>query len=311
MEKNDMIYTDLALETSEMIRDKENVEIEGVTVKVDYNDEKDVKITEVEICDDNGMKVMGKPKGKYITIESEKIGENDIDKHKEISMILANNMKKLVNLNEGNDKQSVLLVGLGNSNVSADSLGPKVANNIIITRHLYIYMPNELDKDVFGKVSSITPGVMGTTGMETSEIIKGIVDKTNPDLVIVIDSLAARNANRINRTIQITDTGIHPGSGVGNKRKILDEESLGAKVIAIGVPTVVNALTLINDIGISIMNDNKFKVDKEKYKEFETLCVTPKEEDSIIERLKNIITNGLNLYLHDGLNIDEIKDYLY
>lgn len=311
MKEEDLIYTDLAIEASEMVHEKKEIEVEGVIVTEKSVSESGTKITTVEIVNENGMKAMGKPMGKYITIESNEIGENDIDKHKEISKILANSLNTLVDLTNVKEDFSILLVGLGNSNVSADSLGPKVINDIIITRHLFLYMPNELDSKVFGNVSAIIPGVMGTTGMETSEIVKGIVDKTNPNLVIVIDSLAARNVARLNKTIQITDTGIHPGSGVGNKRKALDSTLLNTKVIAIGVPTVVNALTLINDLSVKITKNQSNELDRENYKEFTSLCVTPKEEDLIIERLKNIITNGLNIYLHKGLEIEDIKDFMY
>lgn len=202
-------------------------------------------------------------------------------------MELADQMRDLIpNLNS---EKSILIVGLGNSEVTPDALGPNVVSNMQITRHVV----REYGKAAFGVdkinlISSIVPGVMAQTGMETSEIIKGIIDETHPDLVIVIDALAARSTKRLNRTIQITNTGIHPGSGVGNHRNALTEESLGIPVIAIGVPTVVDAATIVNDAMENLLS---------AMSELNNMYVTPKDIDETVKRLSFTISEALNMAL--------------
>ena len=315
IDKHFRAYTDLALEASEMVREKDDIEINGVKVDIDETKDKDIKVTLVEIETDEGSKIMQKPKGKYISIEAECLKDSDIEKHSKVSKILACNIEKLIcDSNDKKDIKNVLVVGLGNSSVTADSLGPNVAQNIIVTRHLFSPSKIIKDKEIFGISSAIVPGVMGMTGMESSEIVKGVVDKINPNIVIVIDSLAARNMNRINTTIQLTDTGIYPGSGVGNTRKILNKDTLGKKVIAIGVPTVVNALTLVSDIcNLELKEQNNALSDEEinEFMKYEKLCVTPKEEDIIIKRISNVIIDGINMFIHEGLTQEDIKNFLY
>lgn len=226
------IRTDLAVEARERFTE-DNVEVRGVEVQEDYNEEKDIRTTVVKITTENGARAMGRPQGTYITIESEGLSAPDEDYHREVSEELARHLRQLIGLEK---EKSVLIVGLGNPGITADSLGPEVIGNLHMTRHLIReYGLKSTEKQILHAISGIVPGVMGQTGMETSEIVEGVVEITRPDVVIAVDALAARNTRRLNRTIQITDTGITPGSGVGNHRNGLTEENLNVKVIGIGV----------------------------------------------------------------------------
>ena len=243
---NYQVRTDLALEARESISEAES-ELRGVRVEEYYHEEDDIRVTKVMIDTKNAAKAMGKPMGVYVTMEAPAMVEPDDGYHREISQCLADELKEMI---PNSDKeQSVLVVGLGNREVTADALGPQVVDNLFITRHVVkTYGKAAYNKQVMNQISSIEPGVMAKTGMETAEIIKGVVDETKPDVIVVIDALAARSTKRLNRTVQITNTGIQPGSGVGNHRNALTMESLGVPVIAIGVPTVVDVhqTTIIN-----------------------------------------------------------------
>lgn len=291
------IRTDLALETTERFTE-ENVEIRGVEIKEEYNEEKDIKTTIVKIRTENGAKAMGRPQGIYITMEAPNLAIPDEDYHREISRELANHIQKIINLKK---EQSVLIIGLGNQGITADSLGPRVVENIRMTRHIvqeYGLMGMGVEK--MHRISGIIPGVMAQTGMETSEIVQGIVEETKPDFVIAIDALAARSTKRLNKTIQITDTGIHPGSGVGNHRTGITEENLKVKVIAIGVPMVVDAATIVHDAMAHVLE----VIDKPERKEFmeemiapglHSMFVTPKDVDETIKYVSFTISEGLNM----------------
>ena len=211
-----------------------------------YDEENEIRVTKVIIETKNGAKAMGKPMGTYVTLEAPGMVEPEENYHQEISSELSRQLKDIIpNVDK---EQSVLIVGLGNRDVTADALGPNVADNLLITRHVVKeYGKAAYNKSRMNMVSSIVPGVMAKTGMESAEIIKGVVEQTKPTVIIVVDALAARSTKRLNRTIQITNTGIHPGSGVGNHRNALTQESLQVPVIAIGVPTVVDAATIVND----------------------------------------------------------------
>lgn len=309
------IRTDLALETQEKMQE-DKIDLKGVRC-VEEEIDKNLVISTVVIETENGAKTMGKPKGTYITIEAGNMDEEDEDYHREISEQLANVIRRLLPVQK--EELSVLVVGLGNRAVTPDSLGPRVVDNLYITRHIL----NEYGRFAFGKegmnrISSIVPGVMAQTGMESMEIVAAVVKETKPDFVIVVDALAARNTKRLNRTIQVTDTGINPGSGVGNHRHGLNEKSLGVPVIAIGIPTVVDAATIVNDtmatllgalnqneewrrIGSSIAELN----DAEKYELIHELLspglnimfVTPKDIDESVKRLSFTISEGINMAL--------------
>lgn len=246
------VRTDLAIEAREMVlaerestvEHEENLsQIEGVIIKEKEID--DIKISLVEITPE-GEKHLGKKPGRYLTMEVQGIRQQDSELQQKVEEIFANEFSRFIEGVGIKKNQSCLVVGLGNWNVTPDALGPMVCENLLITRHLYELQPENVEEG-YRSVSALAPGVMGLTGIETSDIIFGIVEKTKPDFVIAIDALASRSIERVNSTIQISDTGIHPGSGVGNKRKELSKETLGIPVIAIGVPTVVDAVSITSD----------------------------------------------------------------
>lgn len=285
--------TDLALEKREKF-EQDDVEIKGVRVERSEREE-NIVITKVCIDTENGARIMNKPRGTYITIEFPEFMQDDIAKSKEVARELSLIIRGI--LPEESDNKKVLVVGLGNREVTPDSLGPQVVDHMHITRHVL----KEFGKYAFGtkevsNVSGIVPGVMAQTGMESVEIIRGIVKQIDPDCVIVIDALAARSVRRLNSTIQITDTGINPGSGVRNNRKAINYDSIGVPVIAIGIPTVVDAFSIINDaiadIGDEVENEH---IIENLSPQLATLFVTPKDIDEAIHYLSHIIAEGLNM----------------
>ncbi len=290
--------TDLALEVRETF-EEDNVSIQGVVLKEDYDKKKDIRVTTVIIRDQKGADAMGKPVGTYITIEAPKLGEEDESFHEPITKEIAKYIKEVAGDIENKE---ILIAGLGNREVTPDALGPQVVDNLFITRHLIREFGQKFKLEHnLGNVSAISPGVMAQTGMEASEVLRGIIRETNPDLVIVVDALAARSINRLNTTIQITDTGISPGSGVGNNRKALNKESLGVDVIALGVPTVVDAATIVNDTMERFMSKQGFG-EKEIHQFMsevneQNMCnmfVTPKNVDESIKRISYTISEALN-----------------
>ncbi|MFU0827880.1 MAG: Germination protease [Lachnoclostridium sp.] len=290
--------TDLALEVRETF-DEDNVEIQGVVLEENYDKEKDIRVTTVTIKDQKGADAMGKPIGTYITIEAPKLGEEDESFHEPITSEIAKYIRKLA----GNViNREILVAGLGNRDVTPDALGPQVVDNLFITRHLIKEFGNNFIKEhKLGNVSAISPGVMAQTGMEASEVLRGIIHETMPKLVIVIDALAARSIHRLNKTIQITDTGISPGSGVGNNRKALNKESLGVDVIAIGVPTVVDAATIVTDTMEQFMSKQGFAdneihqfMNELSQETIDNMFVTPKNIDESIKRISYTVSEALN-----------------
>ena len=330
VQKSFSVRTDLAIEARELAAEghtEETDELNGVEVETEENP--DYHLTHVRILSAKGSRLMGKPKGNYITLESEKLKENDVECHEKIIKILAENIRALVTFGK---KDCILVAGLGNWNITPDALGPKVISKILVTRHLQGTLPEEIEETV-RPVAAVSPGVMGITGIETGEILKGIVDKLHPTLLIAIDALAARRSNRINAAIQLSDTGISPGAGVGNKRMMLDEESLGIPIIAIGVPTVVDAATLVNDTMDRILGEMMHQTEKgsefyqmlhsleqeEKYQMIADILgpytgnmfVTPKEVDAVVDRLANIIANAINIAVHPGVTMEDINKYTF
>ena len=299
---NFQVRTDLALEARESIGEAAG-ELRGVRVEEYYKDEEDVRVTKVMIDTRNAAKAMGKPVGIYVTMEAPAMVEPDEDYHREISECLA---KELLELLPGSgDEQSVLVVGLGNREVTADSLGPQAVDNLFTTRHIVReYGKAAYNCEKMNLVSALEPGVMAKTGMETAEIVKGVVSETAPDVLIVIDALAARSIRRLNRTIQITNTGIQPGSGVGNHRNALTKESLGVPVIAIGIPTVVDAATIVADAMEKLLEEEK-EVDAVKlvskqqisFPELNNMYMTGKDIDAVIKRVSYTVSEGINIAL--------------
>lgn len=319
MLENYNIRTDLVLETRERFV-SDHVEIPGVSVEETYDEEREIRTTRVVVETENGAKMMGKPVGTYLTIEAPNMAVPDEDYHREISKKLAEDIKELVP--ERKEEVSVLVVGLGNREVTPDALGPYVADHLHVTRHIVKeYGKYAMGKDQVYLVSAVVPGVTGQTGMETLEIVKGIVEETEPDFVVAIDALAARNSKRLNRTIQITDTGICPGSGVGNHRLALNSETLGVKVIGIGVPTVVDAVTIVNDtmenfivalessellksVGETLRSYNEAEK-QELIRELiaphlNGMYMTPKNIDDTIKRVSFTISEALNILFSEG-----------
>lgn len=307
------IRTDLALEQKERF-EADNVEIPGVVLEENYDEEREIRVTTVRITTENGARTMGKPAGNYITLEAPKLAVPDEDYHREVSEEMECFLRQLLPAEKKDC--SVLVAGLGNRQVTPDALGPYVADNLNITRHIVKeYGKYAMGKDRVDPLSAIVPGVMGQTGMETVEIIRGVVKETKPDVVIAVDALAARNSKRLNRTIQLSDTGINPGSGVGNHRNAITKETVGVPVIAIGVPTVVDAATIVSDameslirametsdtlkgVGVVLQGYNaaeKYELVKELIApHLNGMFVTPKDVDETVKRISYTISEALN-----------------
>ncbi len=299
---NFQIRTDLVLEARESITEAKQ-DLHGVYVEEYGPDENNIHVTKVMIETKNAAKAMGKPIGTYITIEAPQLLEADEDYHREISLCLSKELIDMLPRKE--EGMSILVVGLGNREVTADALGPRVLDNLMITRHIVrTYGKAAYENECVNEVSSFEPGVMAKTGMETAEIVKGVVSESKPDALIVVDALAARSTRRLNRTIQITNTGIHPGSGVGNHRNALTMESLGLPVIAIGVPTVVDAATIVND-ALEKIASNKKELDNwrsmERYhvafSELNNMYMTGKDIDAMVKRVSYTLSEGINIAL--------------
>ena len=309
------IRTDLALEATE-ICEEQSTALDGVVV--DTKELEDCTITTVEIINEIGSKIMNKEIGKYITLESDLMKFDDDDSREKVINYLKD---ELIEIFGTDQSKKTLIIGLGNWNITSDALGPRAVSKTLVTRHIFKNYNKDYDDD-FSEVAALSPGVMGITGIETVEIVKSIVDKIKPDRVVAIDALASRKMDRVNSTSQISTGGIAPGGGVGNKRKALDKSYLGVDVIAIGVPTVVDAATLTIDV-LDLAIDNLIEVSQEnsefykmltKLKEEEkyqlikdsldpydkNLIVTPKDIDETIENLAIIISEGLNRSLHPG-----------
>ncbi|CEN79614.1 GPR endopeptidase [Paraclostridium sordellii] len=315
------LRTDLALEAREIYEQGNDASnIPGV--KIDTKELEDCIVTKVEVLDEQGAQIINKGIGIYTTIESKLMKYDDDESREQVISYLKDELISIL----GNDKtKKTLVIGLGNWNITSDALGPKTVSKTLVTRHIFKNYNKDYDDD-FTEVSGLSPGVMGITGIETSEIVKAIVEATNPDRVIAIDALASRKMERVNSTIQISTAGISPGGGVGNKRKALNKEYLGVDVIAIGVPTVVDAATLTSDVlDLAIDNlmeqskesegfynmlkqlkeDEKYHLIKDSLEPYDkNLIVTPKDIDDTIENLSIIISEGLNRSLHPGRTLN-------
>lgn len=320
------VRTDLAIESRDLYKEENKKEVDGVIVEEEEID--GTLITTVKVTNEDGAEKMGKPIGSYITLDIPEFTAYDGGLMDDVSKVLGVTLKKLAGIK---DNDTALVVGLGNWKVTPDALGPKVAEKIMVTRHLRAVMPDEIDDSVI-PVASIAPGVLGVTGIETGEIIKSLVDKIKPDLVVCIDALASRKIERVNKTIQISDAGISPGAGVGNHRMKINKESLGVNVIAIGVPTVVHASTIANDTIDLVLDSfiNQAEEGKDFYNMLRSidkneksalihevlepfvgdLVVTPKEIDLMIDSLSKIIANGINIALQPNMTMEDINKFL-
>lgn len=296
------IHTDLAIEASaldEIIKSgktKEGVEVNKKTLNY-------LNITSVKLKSDNSIDLFGKPKGSYITIESPKINSYIPDAIKETKTALSYELKKMLDLKKD---APILIVGLGNRFVTADSIGPKVIDNILVTRHLFNVLDKSISDNMYS-VCAVSPGVLGITGIETSEIIESLCAKIKPSQIIVIDALCAKSVHRLNTTFQLSDTGITPGSGIGNSRKALNEETLGVKVISIGVPTVIKGTTIACDIIDKTISDNtpiaKNKILNEVLYNNDDLIVTPTGIDTISSEVSKIISSSINFAINGEIAV--------
>jgi spore protease len=360
------IRTDLAIEAHQMALEEEKQRTEITGVRLDKSEKDGIYITKVHVETEEGAQAIGKLPGRYLTIEAQGLRRKDTEFQNQVTTMLANQLATFLQDAGIPQNAKCLVVGLGNWNVTPDALGPIVVENLLITSHLFELAPENVDEG-FRSVSAVSPGVLGITGMETSEIVQGIINQTKPDFVIAVDALASRSIERVNTTIQISDTGINPGSGVGNKRKAISKQALGIPVIAIGVPTVVDAVSIVSDsldfllghlgkewkdqtqgtnarraLAPGRMNFGKPErfnpehipdeagrqtilgivgnlEDNEKRQLIHEvlqplghhLIVTPKEVDTFIEDIGNIIANGLNAALHDAVDMDNVSAYTH
>jgi len=340
------IRTDLAVEEREGAPG-DGGEIAGVALREWRRAESRIKLTEVTIKDPDGARAMGKPMGSYVTLEARNLRYMDEDYHREVSEELAGQLRRMIaELRERGHLPKegplhVLVVGLGNTYVTPDALGPQVVGNLRVNRNLQSVLgmdgmhrngkqepgDQETRQLEVAVISGIVPGVMAQTGMESAEIVKGIIHETKPDLVIAIDALAARSIRRLGTTIQLTNTGIHPGSGVGNHRHSLTEDSLGVPVLAVGVPTVVSAAAIVHDTIATLIGtltshmetkgmgdyleqlepDAQYQLICELLEpEFGSLYVTPPDIDQTVKKLGFTISEGIHLAFYENQQDEEV-----
>ncbi len=326
------IRTDLALEAKEMAEqaNQGGAKLNGVVSESETED--GITITYLEVQNEQGEQAVGKMKGKYITFEVPELRSHDTELADRVASKFAQHFAQFLDRLDISKDAKVLIVGLGNWNVTPDALGPLVVENMMVTRHLFELMPDQVAPG-YRSVSAVAPGVLGITGMESSEIVQGIAERSKPDLIIAIDALASKALERVNTTIQIADTGVHPGSGIGNKRRGLTKEVLGVPVIAIGVPTVVYASTIVSNAFdmlrdhldrnngdsnqiLGVMNQinetERLQLVREVLNPLgHDLLVTPKEVDQFIEDIANIIASGLNAALHEAIDQDNVGAYTH
>ena len=290
------IYTDLAMESREL-----NPDIQGISEQTEETEE--YAVSRIKIETHEAASKLEKPIGLYVTLDAPALAQRPLPLFEEVSRALAEEITHMAGSLP--ERGTVLVVGLGNRAITPDSLGPRVAERIYVTRHINEYMPNALPRPV-RSVCSVAPGVLGVTGVETMEVVRGVAEHIKPDLIIAIDALASRRAARISTTIQLTDTGISPGSGVGNTRKGLTPQVFGVPVIAIGVPMVVHAATISQEVISLIADKTGLHGDEEKLRGLAAevinenlgpLVVTPKDIDTIVEDMSRVIADAINLAL--------------
>ena len=320
------IRTDLAMENHAYL-----VETAEEITGIDASEmEKDgITVSRIRVKDEIGAQKIGKPVGNYITLFLPEIQYMDKDMYEQVCKTIAEELQGL--LNTSSSDKPILIIGLGNRFITSDSLGPAVIDRLMITRHLFSYAPETLS-DNLSSVCGIAPGVLGITGIETGEIIAGVCKKVDPCAVICVDALAARSLDRITRTVQICDTGILPGAGVGNNRKEISKKTLGVPVLAVGVPTVVDAATITHDtLNLVIDNlmqasnkeepfykmlkgldeDNRYNLIKDSVsRAMPSFYTTPKEIDLLIGKTAEVVANGINFALHDGITFEDIDIYV-
>ncbi|MCL1806464.1 MAG: GPR endopeptidase [Oscillospiraceae bacterium] len=297
------IRTDLALEAREMIQEsaKETTEIEGVAAR-EYT-RHGCPVTKVEILNEDGARALGKPVGNYVTVEMRGLMRHEEDSFKRSVQAVADELAPLLPVG---GMYGVLLAGLGNRDITPDAIGPLAMQNCMVTRHLVDKMPEEFGH--MRPVAAISPGVLGTTGMESAELIQGALQHVRPGAVVIIDALTSRRLSRLCSTVQISDSGIVPGSGVGNARAALNQKTLGIPVISVGVPTVVDAVTLMSDL---MEQAGQPEPDWSEISKFSGgLMVTPKEIDTQVETLARVIGYAVSIALHPEMDVDDVQGFL-
>ena len=319
-------WTDLAVEAKDMAVKRTGGEVNGITVnEVEIENG---KVTRIEVLNPQAGQQIGKAPGNYITIESEQLRSADINTQEYLSGVLADELNQLIDysvLTNNLGEPTILVIGLGNWNATPDALGPQVIHHLLITRHLYDSAPLE-SRQGMRSVCALSPGVLGLTGIETAEIIRGVVDRVKPDLIIAIDALAARESNRLASTIQISDTGIYPGSGLGKHRIGVTQKDMGVPVVAIGIPTVINSVNIVNDTIEQMLNNNNLspevrnalgqsnnhkQIVQQILKPFlGDLIVSPKGIDRLIRDTSKVIAGGLNIALHPDIKVEDVSLYL-
>jgi len=291
--------TDLAVEAREIQQESAGKTTELPGVQAEDQKSHGYDVTVVRILDQTGAQSLGKPQGTYVTVELGALIRREEDAFERGVAAIAQQLLALLGLGS---EDSVLVVGLGNRAITPDAVGPITAKHTMATKHLVERMPEHFGN--LRRVTVVQTGVLGTTGLESAEVVKAIVDKTRPTQVVVVDALASRKLARLCRTVQISDTGIAPGSGVGNSRARLDAEALGVPVVALGVPTVVDAGTLLADL---IEESGQKGVSLEQFKDFESdMIVTPKEIDAQVADISKLIGYALNCALHEGLTVGDV-----
>ena len=329
------VRTDLAVESKEMAETAHGGPVPGVHEQIEERDG-GIKITRLDVTSEAASRQIGRIQGHYITLEVPGLRTKDTELQEKVAAAFAQEFTEFLSKIGVAPGAKALIVGLGNWNVTPDALGPLVVENVVVTRHYFELTPDQVAPG-YRDVSAIAPGVLGLTGIESSEVVQGIVDRTMPDLIIAIDALASRSLERVNTTIQIADIGIHPGSGIGNKRRGLTREILGVPCIAIGVPTVCYASTIVNNVFdlmknhfnqesddgevptkqiMGMLNDldegERLGLVKEVLEPLgHDLIVTPKEIDEFIEDVANVIASGLNIALHEAVTPDNVASYTH
>ncbi|WP_223067166.1 GPR endopeptidase [Paenibacillus caui] len=327
------IRTDLALEAKEIAEATHGGPIPGLNEQAEEHD--GIKVTRLDVMNEAASRQIGRVQGHYITLEVPGLRTQDTDLQERVAQVFIKEFTGFLNKIGVPENAKVLVVGLGNWNVTPDSLGPLVVENILVTRHYFELAPEQV-RPGYREVSAIAPGVLGVTGIESSEVVQGIIDRTKPDVIVAIDALASKSLERVNTTIQIADIGIHPGSGIGNKRRGLTQEILGIPCIAIGVPTVCYASTIVGS-AIDMMKDHfgRENAGGEQTKQImgmltdlseqerlalvkevlqplgHDVIVTPKEIDEFVEDIANVVASGLNASLHQAVNSDNVGAYTH
>lgn len=294
---NHAIRTDLAVEAEQLWRESCEKTSALSGIRAGEREQNGFAIRTVEVLDARGEEAIGKPKGTYVTVELDGFLRREENSFSEAAALLAGELRSILPMENGG---SVLVVGLGNRGITPDAIGPETVDNILVTRHLKEKLPEEFA--AFRPVSAVCSGVLGTTGIESSDLVRAVADEIHPSAVFAVDALASRSTARLCRTVQIADTGIVPGSGVGNARQALNRDTLGVPVVAIGVPTVVDAATLTLDLA----SRSGAELDPDSFGAVGSMIVTPRDIDKNVRDVAKLIGYALNLAFHEGLSMEDI-----